>query len=72
MQGQPLAASYDGYAACPLVTGYGKLVMAEFDYNLTPQETFPFDQSKERLSMYLFKKYGLPAMYWHGILRGRL
>jgi sulfide:quinone oxidoreductase len=72
MQAQPLAASYDGYAACPIVTGYGKLVMAEFDYNLTPQETFPFDQSKERLSMYLFKKYGLPAMYWHGILRGRM
>jgi sulfide:quinone oxidoreductase len=72
MQGLPLAARYDGYAACPLVTGYGKLVMAEFDYDLKPQETFPFDQSKERLSMYLFKKYGLPAMYWHGILQGRM
>jgi sulfide:quinone oxidoreductase len=72
MQGQPLTATYDGYAACPLVTGYGKLVMAEFDYDLTPQETFPFDQSKERRSMYLFKKYGLPAMYWHGILQGRI
>ena len=46
--------------------------MAEFDYDLKPRETFPFDQSKERLSMYLFKKYGLPAMYWHGILRGRM
>ena len=23
MQGRPLAAQYDGYAACPLVTGYG-------------------------------------------------
>jgi sulfide:quinone oxidoreductase len=72
MQGTSLTASYDGYAACPLVTGYGKLVMAEFDYDLVPRETFPFDQSKERRSMYLFKKYGLPAMYWHGILRGRM
>jgi sulfide:quinone oxidoreductase len=72
IEGRPLAASYDGYAACPLVTGYGKLVMAEFDYDMTPQETFPFDQSKERRSMYLFKQYALPAMYWHGIMRGRL
>lgn len=70
--GQPLPASYDGYTACPLVTGYGRLVMAEFDYDLTPQETFPFDQSKERRSMYLVKAYGLPPMYWHGIMTGRL
>ncbi|MBI5287854.1 MAG: NAD(P)/FAD-dependent oxidoreductase [Chloroflexi bacterium] len=72
MQQQPLTASYDGYAACPLVTGYGKMVLAEFDYDLTPRESFPFDQSKERYSMYLFKKHGLPALYWHGILQGRL
>ena len=39
--GQPLSARYDGYTACPLVTGYGRLVMAEFDYDLKPQETFP-------------------------------
>jgi sulfide:quinone oxidoreductase len=72
IEGRPLGASYDGYTACPLVTGYGKLVMAEFDYDLTPRETFPFDQGKERFSMYVLKKYGLPAMYWHGILRGRM
>ena len=58
---QPLAARYDGYTACPLVTGYGKLVMAEFDYDGNPQESFPFDQSKERRSMYLFKAHALPA-----------
>ena len=71
-RGRPLAARYDGYTACPLVTGYGRLVMAEFDYDLKPQETFPFDQSKERRSMYLLKAYGLPPMYWHGIMTGRL
>jgi sulfide:quinone oxidoreductase len=63
---------YDGYTACPLVTGYGRLIMAEFDYEGTPKETFPFDQSKERRSMYLLKAYGLPALYWHGIMPGRL
>jgi sulfide:quinone oxidoreductase len=72
LDGKSLAARYDGYTACPLVTGYGKLVMAEFDYDLTPRETFPFDQSKERRSMYLLKAYGLPAMYWRGIMKGRM
>ncbi len=72
MRGEPPVARYDGYTSCPLVTGYGKLVLAEFDYEKTPQETFPLDQSQERRSMYLLKKYGLPAFYWHGMLRGRL
>ena len=71
MWGERLAARYDGYTSCPIVTGYGKVVLAEFDYDKHPQETFPFDQSKERRSMYLLKKYGLPALYWHGMLRGR-
>ncbi len=64
-------ATYDGYTSCPLVTGYGRLVLAEFDYDLKPKETFPFDQSKERGSMYLLKKYGLPVLYWQGMLKGR-
>ena len=72
INGKPLVANYDGYTSCPLVTGYGRLVMAEFDYDLKPTETFPIDQSKERLSMYLVKKYLLPEIYWHGMLRGRL
>lgn len=68
---EPLGASYDGYTSCPLVTGYGSLILAEFDYDKNPAESFPFDQSKERYSMYLLKKVGLPNLYWHGMLRGR-
>ena len=71
MQGRPPAAEYNGYTSCPLVTGYHTLVMAEFDYDLNPQETFPFDQSKERYSMYLVKAHLLPRLYWSGMLRGR-
>jgi len=70
--GQPLTAAYDGYASCPLVTGYGRLIMAEFDYDGQPAETFPFDQSQERYSMYAFKAYVLPDLYWNGMLRGRI
>ncbi len=69
--GQPATARYDGYASCPLVTGYGKLVLAEFDYNGTPVESFPFDQSQERYSMWALKAYVLPELYWNGMLRGR-
>ncbi len=72
MKGQPLTASYNGYTSCPLVTGYGKLVMAEFDYDKNPQETFPIDQSRERWSMWAVKRYLLPQMYWHGMLKGRI
>ncbi len=71
IQGRPLSATYDGYTSCPLVTGYKSLVMAEFDYDQKPKESFPIDQSKERYSMYLVKKYVVPRLYWHGMLKGR-
>ncbi|MBK8257172.1 MAG: NAD(P)/FAD-dependent oxidoreductase [Polyangiaceae bacterium] len=70
--GGPMTGSYDGYASCPLVTGYGKLILAEFDYDGNPCESFPFDQAKERYSMYAMKAYALPEMYWNGMLRGRM
>jgi sulfide:quinone oxidoreductase len=72
MEGKPLPEKYDGYTSCPLVTGYGNLVLAEFDYDLNPRETFWFDQSKERYSMYLLKKHVLPVMYWQGMMKGRM
>jgi len=70
MRGETLAESYDGYTSCPLVTGYSSLVLAEFDYDLIPQESFPFDQSEERYSMYVFKKDILPQIYWKGMMKG--
>lgn len=61
---------YHGYTSCPLVTGYGRVVLAEFDYSGKPTPSFPHDSTKEKYSMWLLKVYGLPAMYWHGMLRG--
>jgi sulfide:quinone oxidoreductase len=69
--GQQLNAQYDGYTSCPVVTGRGKLIMAEFNYAKEPVETFPVDQRAERFSMYALKAYMLPRLYWHGMLRGR-
>lgn len=72
LAGKPLNAKYNGYTSCPLVTGYGKLILAEFNYDNIPEETFPLNQGKERYSMYLMKKHFLPRMYWRGMLRGRM
>lgn len=71
MNNESFGTEYTGYTSCPLLTGYGKLVLAEFDYNNEPMETFPFDQSKERWSMYMLKKEVLPRMYWGQILTGK-
>lgn len=70
MNGRLPSATYLGYTSCPVVTGYGKLVLAEFDYDHKRMETFPFDQSKERWSMYQLKREVLPRMYWGAILKG--
>ena len=70
--GRKVEAQYDGYASCPLVTGRGNVMLAEFGYDGKIMESFPFDQAQERYSMWLLKAYGLPAMYWNGMLRGRM
>ncbi|MDJ0723826.1 MAG: FAD/NAD(P)-binding oxidoreductase [Prochloraceae cyanobacterium] len=62
--------NYQGYTCCPLVTGYGKTLMAEFDYTNTPTPSFPIDQTKEHYLMWLAKKYLLPWLYWNRMLKG--
>jgi sulfide:quinone oxidoreductase len=62
---------YDGYGSCPLITGFGKLILAEFDYDNKMTPSFPINQAKERWSMYHMKKDLLPKMYWYGMLKGR-
>lgn len=65
-------ARYNGYGSCPLIVGYGKLILAEFDYDNRRTETFPFDQSKPRWSMWALKKYVLPWLYRNRILKGTM
>lgn len=71
MAGTPLPKQYDGYTSCPLVTGYGKLIMAEFGYDDKVLPSFPLDPTKERWSMYMLKKHFLPWMYWNLMLKGK-
>jgi sulfide:quinone oxidoreductase len=71
LNGTQATSSYDGYSACPIPTSYGRLMLAEFDYNNKPTMTFPINQAKPRRSMWLLKKYILPWLYWHRILQGK-
>ena len=67
---------YHGYSSCPLVTDYGKMVLAEFDYdnNFTPdpklKQMLIFDSSKEHWRLWMLKKYGLPYLYWNKMMKG--
>lgn len=70
MNQEMLTHHYDGYTSCPIVTSYNTMMLAEFDYNKKPRETMPFNQAKERRSMYILKKDILPRMYWYGMLKG--
>lgn len=63
-------AHYDGYTSCPLITGYNSCVLAEFDFDLNPLETFPIDQGKERRTMFHLKKDFMPQLYWNLMVKG--
>lgn len=69
-QSKPMTREYNGYTACPILTRHNRVMLAEFDYNGNPAESFPFNQAKERYSMYLFKRYLLPWIYWNLMLKG--
>jgi sulfide:quinone oxidoreductase len=69
--GREPSARYDGYSSCPIVTSLGTVVLAEFDYSGEPHPTIPWiDTARERHDMWLLKRYGLPFLYWHLMLRG--
>lgn len=71
-RGTPGDARYDGYTSCPVVTAHNRMLLAEFDYTLTPRPSLPLiNTMRPRYDMYLLKRYGLPQLYWHGMLRGR-
>ena len=72
MNGQAPTESYGGYASCPLTTARNKMLLAEFDYTMKPTPSIPgIDTIKERTDMWYLKRYGLPALYWNLMLRGR-
>lgn len=71
LRGAQPASRYDGYIACPIITGYGRMLLCELDYSGKPSPRIPaIDTFQERYDMWLLKRYGLPWMYWNVFLRG--
>jgi sulfide:quinone oxidoreductase len=69
--------SYEGYSSCPLVTGYGEMVLAEFNYKneFTPdpklKQMLVFNSNKPHWRLWILKKYMLPYLYWNKMMKGK-
>ncbi len=63
---------YDGYASCPLTTGVGKTILAEFIYGGKVTPTLPLNPAKEHWVGWWIKMTGLPLMYWNYMLKGHV
>lgn len=66
-------AIYDGYTSCPLLVGYGKLILAEFGYGGQIKESFAkfgADQGVPSRWAYHLKKDIFPVAYFNLFLQG--
>lgn len=74
MDGKAPAAVYDGYTSCPLLTEYGRVLLAEFVYGAKPKESFAgvfgLDQGKPQRAFYYMKKDFFPWVYFNNFVTG--
>jgi sulfide:quinone oxidoreductase len=74
MEGKEPDMKYDGYTSCPLITEYGKVLLAEFKYGGEPKETFGnllgIDQATPRRAFYHLKKDFFPWVYYKSMVKG--
>lgn len=74
LNGKEPTATYDGYTSCPLLTEYGKVLLAEFKYGGEPKETFGnwlgIDQGNPRRAFYHLKKDFFPWVYYNFMVKG--
>lgn len=68
--GKPLPMSYDGYSACPITVGHGRLILAEFGYGGKLMPTFGGDPTQPRRFGWYLKKFFFPRLYWSLMLKG--
>ncbi len=70
MQNKEPKEKFDGYTVCPIKTQYGKILMAEFNYE-GPKPTIPFiAYEKPRWMWWEFDLYMLKPMYKYLMLPG--
>lgn len=74
MDGKVPESVYDGYTSCPLLTAYGKVMLAEFKYGGEPKETFNkwfgVDQGTPTRAFYHLKKDFFPWVYYNSMVKG--
>ena len=64
---------YDGYTVMPITVSRRKLMLNEVDRDGKPSPSVPFlNPFTPRRSTWLFDRYGLPAVYFRRILRGKV
>ncbi len=74
LAGAEPAVAYDGYGSCPLTVERGRIVLAEFGYGGKLLPSFPawlLDGTTPTRAAWFLKARLLPAIYWHGMLKGR-
>lgn len=71
IDGQNATGVYDGYAACPLTTSRGKVLLAEFVFGGVVAPSFPADPRVPRGFYWWLKRSFLPWFYWNLLLKGR-
>ncbi len=71
LNGKEPSAKFGGYTVCPIITRYGKVMLAEFDYTGNPAPTIPgLAVDEERWMWWVMKVYILEPMYFYGMLKG--
>lgn len=64
LDGEQPKQSYSGYAACPITTSKGKVMLCEFSYGGAITPSFPLDPRKPRRAYWWLKHSYLPKLYW--------
>lgn len=70
--GQVGQARYDGYTSCPLFTGRGELMLAEFKYGHAKDETFSAFTNQEVPNKFFYHltKDVFPRAYFNNLVKG--
>lgn len=70
IDGKAPSAKFNGYTVCPIITGYGTVMLAEFDYSGRPTPIVPLDPTQERWIWWMLKVYMLEPIYFYGMMKG--
>ncbi len=71
LENKPLPARYDGYSASPIITEYGKCMLAEFN-RAGAAPTLPLDPYQSRTLWWIWQKSLMRMLYFNLLMRGMM